>query len=460
MSDLGEAVEARTSPPVSVDAIPGIRRRVIDLAGPALVEMFLVTLVGMADMIMVGRIGPAAIAAVGLTNQPMFLAQAVFMALNVGTTAVIARAVGAGMREVANDALRQSFMLTVMMGIGVSVLGVLSARGVIVLMGAEEDVIPLGAAYMRIVAAGLVFMLLTMNVAAALRGAGDTTTPMKVNTFCNVLNVIGNYVLIYGKLGFPRMGVAGAALSTSVSRAIAFALILRAVTGGRFALHLTGPTRLDAPLIRRIVRIGIPAAIEQIILRGGQLAYLRIVAGFGTAVVASHQIAMNILGLSFMPGQAFAVAATTLVGQGLGARRPDLAERGALETRRIGMIVSGFMAFVFILFGRYIAMLYSNDPIVVAKTAIVLRIIGLVQPAQSTQFILAGGLRGAGDTKWPLYSTAVGIWGFRVALGYVLAVISRMELVGAWIAMAIDQVVRSAIITFRFRGGRWKLAKP
>ncbi|MGE5587691.1 MAG: MATE family efflux transporter [Clostridia bacterium] len=458
MSDL-EEVELRMTPLVAVDAAPAIRRRVIDLAGPALVEMFLVTLVGMADMIMVGRIGPAAIAAVGLTNQPMFLAQAVFMALNVGTTAVIARAIGAGMRPVANNALRQSYMLTIVMGVGVSVLGVVSARDVMVLMGAEDDVIPLGVAYMQIVAAGLVFMLLTMSVAAALRGAGDTKTPMKVNTFCNILNVIGNYLLIYGKLGFPRMGVAGAALSTSISRAVAFILILRAVTGGRFVLHLTGPVRLDIPLIRRIVNVGVPAAIEQIILRGGQLAYLRIVAGFGTTVVASHQIAMNILGLSFMPGQAFAVAATTLVGQGLGARRPDLAEKGALETRRIGVIVSGFMAFILILFGRYIAMLYSNDPAVVAKTALVLRIIGLVQPAQSTQFILAGGLRGAGDTKWPLYSTAVGIWGFRVALGYVLAVVSHMELVGAWIAMAVDQIVRSAIITFRFRGGKWKLAR-
>ncbi len=458
MSDV-EDVELRVMPAFQLDSAPAVRRRVLDLAGPALVEMLLVTLVSMADMIMVGRIGPAAIAAVGLTNQPVFFATAVFMALNVGTTAVIARAIGASEEATANNALRQSFMLTTIMGIGVSVLGLVFARGVLVLMGAEQDVIPMGVAYMKIVSAGAIFMLLTMSVAAALRGAGDTRTPMKVNTFCNILNVFGNYVLIYGKLGFPRMGVAGAALSTSISRAIAFILIMRVVTGGRFALHLSGPLRLDFPLIKRIVNVGIPAAIEQLVLRGGQLAYLRIVAGFGTAVVAAHQIAMNIVSLSFMPGMAFAVAATTLVGQGLGACRPDLAEKGALETRRIGMMISGFMALVFILFGRYIAVLYSNDPTVVAKTALVLRIIGLVQPAQSTQFILAGGLRGAGDTKWPLYSTAIGIWGFRVVLGYILAVVLDMELVGAWLAMAIDQLVRSAIILFRFRSGRWKLAK-
>ncbi|MEW5867379.1 MAG: MATE family efflux transporter, partial [Bacillota bacterium] len=279
-------------PSVQVTPATAIRRRVLDLAGPTLVEMLLVTLVGMADMIMVGRLGPAAIAAVGLTNQPMFFATALFMALNVGTTAVIARAVGAAERELADDALRQSFMLTTLMGIGVSVLGLVFARTVMVLMGAEEEVIPFGVAYMQIVAAGAIFMLLTMCVAAALRGAGDTATPMKVNTFCNILNVIGNYVLIYGKFGLPRMGVAGAALSTSISRAIAFVLIMRVVTGGRFVLHLKGPFRLNFHLVRRIVNVGVPAAIEQLILRGGQLAYLRIVAGFGTAVVASHQIAM------------------------------------------------------------------------------------------------------------------------------------------------------------------------
>lgn len=454
-----EDVELRAAPVPQLDSAAAVRRRVFDLAGPALVETLLVTFVGMADMIMVGRIGPAAIAAVGLTNQPVLFATGVFVALNVGTTAVIARAVGADERSLANDALQQSFILTTIMGIIVSVLGVVSARSVMVLMGAEEDVIPLGVAYMQIVAAGAIFMLLTMSIAAALRGAGDTKTPMKVNALCNILNIIGNYLLIYGKFGFPRMGVAGAALSTSISRAIALVLILRVVTGGRFVLHLTGPARFDFPLIRRIVNIGVPAAVEQLILRGGQLVYLRVVAGFGTAVVAAHQIGMNILSLSFTPGQAFAVAATTLVGQGLGAGRPDLAEKGALETRRLGTMVSGFMALVFIFFGRYIALMYSNDLAVVAKAAVVLRIVGLVQPAQSSQFILAGGLRGAGDTKWPLYATAVGIWGFRVLVGYLLAVVLDMELIGAWVAMAIDQIVRAAIITSRFRSGKWKLLR-
>lgn len=437
-----------------------IRRAVVELSGPALVEMLLVSLVGMADMIMVGRVGPAAIAAVGLTNQPMFFIQAVFQALNVGTTALVARFIGAGKTDSAIDSARQSFVVTVLLGGGMSLLGYLIAPRVIVAMGAEAEVIPLGVGYMRIVALGLIFNTIAMNLSAALRGAGDTRTPMAINIVANVANVIGNYLLIYGKLGLPALGVAGAAVATDVARLLSCLMAVYVFYSGRSILRfsLKDSYRPNFELLGRVLRIGFPAAVEQFVLRGGQLVYVRIVASFGTEVFAAHQIGMNILSLSFMPGQAFAVAATTLVGQGLGAKKPSLAEASALETRRMGMMVSGAMALMFILFGRWIAMLYTSDPDVIRMSATVLKVIGLVQPAQSTQFILAGGLRGAGDTKWPLYSTFIGIWGVRVLVGYVLAVLLNMGLVGAWIGMALDQCTRSVVIYTRFKRGRWKEA--
>jgi len=288
--------------------------------------MALVTFVNMADMIMVGRLGPAAIAAVGLTNQPVFFAMAAFIALNVGTTAVIARAIGAGDDDVASDAMRQSLILVVIMGLAVSVLGFVFAGHVLEFMGAEPDVLPMGVSYMKIIASGGVFMVVSMSLTAALRGAGDTKSPMKANMVANVSNVIGNYLLIYGKFGFPKLGVAGAALATTIARSIAFFLLLKVVISGNSHLHLRGPFRLNRELLERIIRVGMPSAVEQIVLRGGQLVYVKIVAGFGTTVIAAHQIGMNIMNLSFMPGTAFAIAATTLVGQGLGAGMPDLAE--------------------------------------------------------------------------------------------------------------------------------------
>ncbi|HHY46576.1 MAG TPA: MATE family efflux transporter [Firmicutes bacterium] len=440
--------------------IAQVRRAVLQLSGPALAEMLLITLVGMADLIMVGRLGPAAIAAVGLSNQPMLFASGAFMALNVGTTALVARFIGAGRTDAANAVTRQSLILTIIAGFVFSVIGWFFSGWVIRMMGAEADVMPLGTSYLRIVAGGGLFMVLPMSLFSALRGAGDTRTPMAINVACNLLNIMGNYILIYGKLGLPAMGVAGAALSTTLSRVIASAMGFYVVIHGRshspIRLSMRDSYRLDSKIIRRILKIGIPATIEQLILRGGQLVYARIVSGFGTTIFAAHQIGMNILGLSFTPGQAFAIASTTLVGQGLGAGKPDLAEKSAMETRRLGMLVSGFMALAFILFGRQLAWLYSNDPNVINKSATVLKIVGLVQPAQSTQFILAGGLRGAGDTKFPLYVTLIGIWGVRVTLAYILGVLLGWGLVGVWMGTAVDQLVRSVLIYRRFSGGAWK----
>lgn len=437
-----------------------LRRKVIDLSGPALVEMVLVSFVGVIDMIMVGRLGPAAIAAVGLSNQPMFIAMAVFQALNVGTTALVARFAGASDLPEASRTAQQSLLITVITGLILSILSYWTSPWVIAAMGAEPDSLPLGISYLQIVSLGIGFMAASLCVASVLRGVGDTKTPMKVNIIANLANCVGNYVLIYGKLGLPACGVAGAAMATTISRAISATLMLVVILRKDSIIKL-GPIRgfrLRLDLIKRVISIGVPTAMERFVLRAGQLVYIRIVAGLGTAVLAAHQIGMNILSLSFMPGQAFSMAATTLVGQALGAEKPEAAEKCALETRRLGMIISGAMAAVLFFFGESIARLYTTDLEVARQTAMVLRIIGLVQPAQSTQFILAGGLRGAGDTKWPLYSTFVGIWGVRVAFGYVFAQVLDLGLFGAWLAMALDQLTRSAVIFVRFRRGRWKAA--
>lgn len=436
----------------------GLTDKVATLAGPALVEMMLVSLVSMADMIMVGRLGPAAIASVGLTNQPMFFALAIFMALNVGTTAIVARAIGARDEKSACDAARQTFMITCLLGIAVSAIAFCSAPYILRFMNAEDDVLRVGVWYFKIVGLGLFFNTLAMAAGAVLRGAGDTKTPMKINMVANVINVVGNYALIYGKFGMPRLEVSGAALATTFSRFVAFVMFAVIIFGGKRIVKLNLRDRwiFDFAIIQRIFRIGTNAALEQFVLRGGQVAFARVVATLGTTTFAAHQIALNVLSLSFMPGQAFGMSATTLVGQSLGAKDPDLAERCGYEARRLGMFVAGFMAFLFFFFGPQIASLYSTDPEVIRRAAMALKIIALVQPAQSTQFILAGGLRGAGDTKWPLYSTFLGIWVGRVLLSTLFISVLGFGLLGAWVAMAVDQLGRSAFISHRFKHGRWK----
>jgi putative MATE family efflux protein len=420
--------------------------------------MMLVSFVGVADMIMVGRLGPAAIAAVGLSNQPMFFTLAVFQALNVGTTALVARFIGAGDNSEANRAAEQSFLVTLLIAVVLSVISYSATPWIIGAMGAEPDAKPLGIAYLQVVSLGIVFTAVSMCLTSALRGAGNTKTPMKINIMTNIINCVGNYVLIYGKLGLPAYGVAGAAMATTLSRVVACIAFLSVVLSKNSEIRLSAVRsyRVRLDLLQKTLQIGFPSAIEQFILRGGQLTYVRIVAGLGTVVLASHQIGMNILSLSFMPGMAFSIAATTLVGQELGAGRPLVAEKSAAETRRMGMIVSGTMAAVLFFGGARIASLYTSDPVVIKQAAMVLRVIGLVQPAQSTQFILAGGLRGAGDTKWPLYSTFIGVWGVRVLMGYIFVTVFHLGLLGAWMGMALDQLIRSSVIYTRFRKGDWK----
>lgn len=481
---------------------------VVKLAGPSLVEMILMSFTLMADMMMVGRLGAAAITAVGLTSQPMFLFQSVFIGLNVGASAVVAHSIGANRPDDARDCVRQAIMISAILGTVVGLAAGLGSAAVLRAMGAAPDVVDIGWPYFAVVAAGTPLVAVGTAIAASLRGAGDTRSPMTINVTSNLINVLGNYCLIYGRLGMPRLGVFGAGVATTGSRAVALAAFLyfvarrglpvtavefrsgasledgsyppsdckelearpagqgqrvpgrkgRASPNSRVTVPLL-PARqwkLNLDTIRRIQVIGAPAAAEQIVLRGGQVMFARVVSSLGTSVFAAHQVGMNVLSLSFMPGQAFAMAATTLVGQRLGAGKPDEAEERAYATRDVGLSVSLLMASVFYFLGRPLSLLYTNDPTVLDTTSSLLKLFALIQPFQSTQFILAGALRGAGDSKWPLYATLVGMWGGRVALAWVLVAVAGWGVRGAWIAMGVDQVVRAFVISARFRSGRWK----
>lgn len=437
-----------------------ISKRVWQLAWPAMVELLLSTLFSMVDMIMVGRISYQALTAVGLTNHPTMLALAVFQALNVGSTALVARFIGSGDIKNAKATVRQSLVLVTILGVVVSIGGYLLSPAIVRFMRAEPDVYPMSVSYLQIVSLGWLFTTISLNIGAILRGSGDTMTPMRYNLFSNLLNVFGNYVFIYGKFGFPAMGVAGAALSTTLCRGVAAFLALRAIFNKKniIGVSLKDDYRIDKNLLERLISIGLPSAMEQFLLRLGQVIFSRAVAGLGTAVYAAHQTAVNISSLTFTPGQAFGMAATTMVGQSLGANHPDVAEKAGLAARRMGLIIALAIAIVLFFFGYDVALLYTDEPEVARAAANALKILAIMQPMQSTQFILAGALRGAGDTRWPLYSTAIGIWGIRVLLVHVFIAMG-MGLMGAWVAQLCDQAFRAVFIYSRYKSGTWKKVK-
>ncbi|ABN53508.1 MAG TPA: MATE family efflux transporter [Hungateiclostridium thermocellum] len=435
---------------------------VISLSWPAFIELVMSTLFSMIDMIMVGRLNSAAITAVGLTTQPFMVLLAIFSAVNVGTTTIVAWNIGAGNTKKANEVARQSIILNFIMGIIISTIGVFMAHDIVVFMGAEADTVKDATVYFQIVSAGLVFQAVNMGVTAALRGAGETTIPMIYNVGSNLFNVLGNYLLIFGKLGLPKLGVAGAAISTSVSRFLACVVGLCVVfflKWSAISIRLKGSYRINFDIAREIFSIGLPSAMEQFVVQGGLMMFARTVSSLGTVTFAAHQIGLSICGLTFSPSMAFGVAGTTLVGQSLGANDEERAKRYADIIHHMAIAVACFMGLMFILFSYPLACLYTEDLKVAAMASIVLKIMALAQPGQSTQLSLAGVLRGAGDTMFPLYSSIAGIWGFRVVVAYIFVSVFRWGLIGAWVALVLDQYTRAAIVYFRYASGKWKYVK-
>lgn len=435
-----------------------MRKRILTLAWPVIAEMSLQTVTQIVDMIMVGRLGPAAITAIGLSIYPMFFAQSIFSAIGVGTTALVARFVGKDDFKLAGRVLEQSIIQAVIATLIFVAALYTWARQIVTLMGAEAAVIPLGETYIRYTVPGFVFMLLGMIVTAALRGAGDTRTPMKVNILVNIINVIGNYCLIFGKFGFPALGVKGAAIATSFSRGVGGIILFLFIFSTRSILRTDwrGCFSLDLELSKRILKVGYPATLEQLVMRTAQLLYVRLVSALGTLAFAAHQIAINVESISYMPGWGFAVAATTMVGQYLGAGREDLAEESGYESWKLGVGIMGLMAMVFFFFPQYLVRLYTDEPQIIQMAAGNLRIVAFAQIPMATQFIFAGALRGAGDTKPVFYSTMLGNWLGRLAGAYVLINYLGLGLTGAWLAMCFDWVIRGTYVWFRYRGGSWK----
>ncbi|HSH36468.1 MATE family efflux transporter, partial [Schnuerera sp.] len=441
-----------------------IRDTVLKTAGPVLIEVFLGTLFGMVDMMMLGRIADsgeaaASIAAVGITNQVVFIALSLVQSLNVGATAMVARYVGAKKEDRIENVVRHVILLTqVLLVLPIFIFGLLYTNQIMKFIGAHQDTLMYGRSYFKVIIIGLIFQAFNFSIYAVLRGAGDTKTPMNINLKVNTLNVIGNAVLIYGLLGFPKLGVTGAGISTSFSQIIATLMLLRYIfkKDTIIQINLKNKFKFNKDIMYNLVKIGIPASLEQIAFRAGILIFVRIVSSLGTVAYATHQICLNISGLSLTPGQAFGIAASSLTGRSLGAESPEKAEEYIKTSGRMGAIIATTVGIIFFFFGSYIASLYTKDPKVINEAAKILKVIAIIQPFQSSQLITAGGLRGAGDTVWTLVAIFFSVLIVRVALAHLFINILQLGLIGAWYAMFCDQLVRWALIKFRFKTNKWK----
>ena len=437
-----------------------LRRQVLDLALPATGERVLSMLVGIVNTILVGHLGASALAAVSLATQWTFAAFTFYAAIATGATAVVARSVGAGDWDDANRATRQSILLGIVIGVTMTVLSLLFAGPAVALLGAEPEVLADGAAYMRIVsvAFGLSAVMFVGN--ACLRGAGDTRTAMMVMTVVNVLNVTVAWTAVNGPFGLPKLGVAGTALGEAIGRLAGGALVIIILIRGRSGLKLDlRDWRVDVDMMKRVLRVGLPTGGERVIMRVGVMIFMRVVASLGTVSLAAHAVALRAESISWMPAFGFSAAGTTIVGQNLGAKKPRRAERGGYMAFFMALVMMSVMGVIFILFPQPLISLFTDDVAVIQTAVMPLRIIGFVQPMMAAAFLFAGNLRGAGDTRYPMYVTGVSVWAARVLVAMVSVTLLGMGLPGAWLGMAADHTVRGTLFFLRYRSGRWKLMR-
>ena len=441
-----------------------------DLAVPVMVTGSMRTVLRIADFFMVSlALGPAAVAGLELGFQYYFVPFGLALALSSGTISVVSRAIGADRRAVADLALKQSVWLSILLSVPITVLTWWYAPAMIDVLTDDPAVIGYGATYLRIVMVGVGFRFFGLVSSRALAGAGDTRTPMYVRSVSVPTNVVLNALLIFGLGPFPRLGVAGAAIGTVVANALAASLFGAVLLSGRFPVRLrVGGTQLDAPIAREVVRVGTPIGGMRLAQSFGRFPFLFVLSVLGTEVVAAYAIGRRVILLAIMPAWGYSTAASTLVGQSLGAGDEEEADDYGWQTLRIALATQLLVAAAVFLLAGVIATAFGAGN--VELTATFVRVFALGIAGFSVARTLQGGLRGAGDTRWPFYGTAIGNYLVRLPVaalalpaGFVVTTAGvslspglGLGLPAVFASILGDYYARGAVNWVRFRSGRWK----
>jgi putative MATE family efflux protein len=437
-----------------------LRRTTWALAWPVIFSFSIESFVGLCDTLMVGRLGATAVAGVGVGVQILSAVDSALFAAGIGALALVARHVGAGDMRAAEETLRQSIVAAVALS-AVAVIPVLVwAPGLVAAFRVDPAVVEGATSFVRLVMISVPAGAVLFVVVSCLRGAGDTRTPLAIGGVVGVVNVVAAWVLIFGRFGFPALGVLGAATATALAFATGAAVGVVLLARGGLVMRLRWRSFHFRPdVVRRVLRIGFPAAIEHLLMQLGFFLYIVFAAQHGTAAVAAYFIGVRILALSFLPGVGFAAAAATMVGQNLGGGRPAEAERSgwsALHLSASLMTAAGVVIFVA---ARPIARLFVDDAEVIADAVSFIRVLAVAQPLMAIDFTLGGALRGAGDTRFPLLTVLVGFYICRLGFAYLVTFSLGLGVVWLWLALIGDYAARSALKARRFSSGAWKLIR-
>lgn len=443
---------AVTAVPIS----PGFRS-VWQLAWPSITTFALQSAVGLVDLVFVAHLGAEIVAGVGIASQLLFAAFSLIAAVTTGTVALVSRAIGAGDRAEAERVLRASLLLACLIGVALTCVAPLS-EVLVARFGVTEPVTALGGGYLRILLLGSVPLALATAFASGLRGAGDVRTPLLVGLAMNAANVVGDYALIFGHLGAPALGAEGSAIATALSFGLGAATysilwLRRSLVLDRARLT----AGVDRELCRRILRVGVPTSIEQLSFNIGLFLFLGIISVFGTDAVSAYIIGVRVISFSLIPGLGFQIAAATLVGQHLGAHQPRRAARSGWGATAGAALAMSALGLSIALAARPIAAWFGavGEPALDLAVTFLL-IVCAAQPFMALEFGIGGSLRGAGDTRFPLFALLVGL--FVCRLGGALLVLRWFggPIAAVWSCLLLDYSIKGALLLLRFQRGRWK----
>jgi len=434
-----------------------IYKRTLGMAVPVTTETVLVSMMGIIDTIMVGTISTAAIAAVGITNQPRFIVLAVISALNIGVTAIVARRKGEKDVRSARSSLKQAIILSLVISLLLSALAYTAAYPLLTFAGAGSDIIDDSVMFFRITMLSIPFASLGMTIIAAQRGAGNTRISMKTNITANAVKVVFNFLLIGGNLGFPRLGIRGAGIATIIGFTVALVMAFYSVTEKSSELNIMSFSgwKFDKKTLNGFFKVGSGALAEQLFLRFGFLMFFRVVAGLGTMAFVVHQICMNIVMLSFGFAEGLGIASGALVGQSLGAKRPDMGLIYGKVCQRVALTLSTIMSFVFIFGRRGLIRMFTSEEEIIATGSYLILILAVITFAQMSQFCISGALRGAGDARYVALVALLTVGLLRPGIAWLFAFPMGMGLIGVWFAFLFDQITRLVLNYTRFSTGKW-----
>jgi len=446
---------------VEEGTLRALYKRCISIAWPSTVEGVLISLVGSVDTMMVGTLGAAAITAVGLTNQPRMILMVLAQAICTGTTSICARRKGAENKDGANSCLMQSLVIVTLLGLVMSLFGFFCAEWLMHLAGANQDTLGMSSDYFRIISLGIPFNCWTMCICAALRAVGDTKVTMRTNVTANLVNVSLNAILINGLLGFPAMGVVGAAIATFCGAVVSTIMAIAAVLkkGGYYRFSLP---KFDKVTLEGLFKVGTGSIAESVCMRIGFFVLARMIAGTGTEAFAAYQIASQVTTLSFVLGDGAAIAGTALVGQSLGAGDKKQAMTCVGVVRRIGVFLSiGLMILIFAL-RKPLAMLFTDDPTIIFHVSLsfLVAIVGMMP--QNGRVIYAGCLRGAGDVKYVAWVALVSVAILRPVITWFFCYPMEawfpgcyFAILGPWYSFVLDAYAREWMYKARVVKGKW-----